>query len=121
MRVDIGCNPFVPELHLFHSRKKHMRFCDKKFGGHSDMETCAQTDCDGEVAAVLFDPSYSTDLASDFAMLAHEAYHVACMRLKYLSEDDYGEETMAYLVQVIAGSLCQAHMTWLEKRRGTNG
>ena len=33
-------------------------------------------------------------------------------------KDDYGEETMAYLVQVIAGTLCEAHMRWLGRKEG---
>lgn len=116
MRVRVEVNPFIPELHLFHSREKYQRFCVREFGGHEDLGTDAQTTYDHHVAAVLFDPTCDRrDLASDFALLAHEAYHVACCQMEALGETQCGEEVMAYMIQVIVGSLCVAHQDWMEK------
>lgn len=114
MRVRVRANPFVPEMHLFHDRRKFLRFCRREYGVTDDLGTTAQMTYGHGSCAVLFDTTgLERDLASDFAMLAHEAYHVAVARLEELGEDRYGEETVAYLVQVISGSLCSAHIDWM--------
>ena len=50
------------------------------------------------------------------ALLVHEAYHVAHRHMGFLGEDEFGEETMAYLVQTVAHGLIAAHGRWLRRQ-----
>lgn len=114
MRASSNLGLMMPELHLFHSRKKFDRFCENEFGGKvEDFGSEGQmTYCDG-VAVVLM--TYSGDDTTDLTLLVHEAYHVAVHHMDYLGEDNAGEETMAYLVQSIAHALFVAHGRWKAK------
>lgn len=105
--------PFIPETHLFYSRKKADRFIrervDKipRFIGSS-----AQTWCDGGVAVVLM--SCESDWSTELALLCHEAYHVVSMHYGYLGEESPSDEFVAYGIQVVAKALFEAHT----RRRG---
>ena len=116
MKVDVFANPFLPELHLFHDRERYRRFCERKFGKYEDLGGEGQTIYADGVAAVLVEPPQDSDLPSDFALIAHESYHVACLHFMFLGVTEYDDEIMAYAVQVISGSLCVAHMKWLTKK-----
>jgi hypothetical protein len=104
----------MPELHLFHSRKKFDRFCKSTFGGNVDDfgSEGQMTYCDG-VAAILM--TYSGDDTTELTLLVHEAYYAAVHHMDYLGEDNAGEEIMAYLVQSIAHALFVAHGKWKAK------
>lgn len=108
--------PFVPELHLFHSKKKADRFIRK----HLDkvprfIDTCAQTWCDDGIA-VVYMGCFTNNWHADAALLAHEAYHVVSMHYDYLGEESPSEEFVAYGVQVISKALFEAHDKWKSKR-----
>lgn len=120
MIVKVRANPFVPELHLFHSRRKFVRYCKRTFGSFDDdfSWSAGLTVYSEGLAVVLIDPPEDADLASVFALIAHESYHVARMHLEELRETECGEETMAYMVQVISGSLCSAHIDWMASHVG---
>ena len=118
MRVEVRANPFIPELHLFHSRRKCAAFCERRFGRYDDLGSAGQALYSDGVAVVLIDPPEDADLASTFALIAHESYHVARMHLEALGEADCGEEIMAYMMQVVSGSLCSAHIDWMASHVG---
>lgn len=115
MRVGVFANPYIPEIHLFCDRRKFKRFCKRRFGEFKDLCTCGQTYYVNGVAAVLIDPPKGGDIASTFALIAHESYHVACFHFERLGVTEYDDEIMAYSVQVISGSLCVAYMEWRDK------
>lgn len=43
------------------------------------------------------------------AVLAHEAYHVACRCFENMGEDSQGEEIVAYVVQMITQCLMSCY------------
>lgn len=104
----------MPEIHLFHSRKKFDRFCKKRLGGKvEDYGSEGQmTYCDGIVAVLI---SYNGNDTSELTLLVHEAYHAAVHHMAYLGEDNAGEEVMAYLIQSISHALFVAHGKWRAK------
>lgn len=114
MRASSDLGLMMPEVHLFHSRKRFDRFCKKKLGGKvEDYGTEGQmTYCDGIVAVLM---TYRGNDTTELTLLVHESYHAAVHHMKYLAEDNPGEEVMAYLVQSIAHALFVAHGEW--KRR----
>ena len=115
MRASSDLGLMMPELHLFHSRKKFDRFCRRSFGDKVDDygSEGQMTYCDG-VAAVLM--TYLGNDTSGLTLLVHESYHAAVHHLAYLGEDDAGEETMAYLVQSISHALFVAHYKWKQEK-----
>ncbi len=106
---------FVPELRLFHSKKKFLRWCTKKFGCPPETidDADAQTTYCNGVAVVLF--TVRDNEIWENALLVHESYHVVCSHLEALGETDAGEEITAYMIQCVAGSLMDAHKRWRDK------
>lgn len=119
MIVENHANPFIPELHLFHSRKKYAKFVERHDGDCSEMSDAAgqMTYMDG-MAAILID--CDEDWHSEAALLVHEAYHAAVAHFIALGETEPGEEVMAYAIQVISGSLFYAHDEWKQGRSEQN-
>ena len=114
MRASSDIGLMMPEIHLFHKRRKFDRFCKKMFGSKvEDYGSEGQmTYCDG-IAVVLM--TYSGDDTAELTLLVHEAYHAAVHHMDYLGEDNAGEEVMAYLIQSIAHALFDAHGRWKAK------
>jgi hypothetical protein len=101
----------VPEVRLFHSRKRFARYYERRYG-----EKPKLFDAEGQMtyrngeALVLM--TYAGREESELALLVHEAYHAAVAHMEWLGEDEAGEETMAYLVQSISHGLFEAHRRW---------
>ena len=109
--MKLECNLFpMPELRLYHSRKK----CARALGELNCVTDFKETDAqmwlvDG-VAVVLIEGN--ADWHAEAALLAHEAVHVADEWLAALGEDSPGAEERAYMVQCIAEPLFRAHEKW---------
>lgn len=116
LKVDCNWFPFTPkEIRLFHSRKKFVDWCNKRFGTTPILKGSeAQTVTFGDTAAVLMEASGED--VWECALLCHEAYHVVCGYLEGIGEKSAGEEIVAYMVQCVSGALMDAHMRWKEKR-----
>lgn len=112
MRVDCDVNPFVPELWLFHSRKKCVRWCVGRFGSMPDIidGADAQTIYVDGVAVVLFE--VEDEDVWENALLVHESYHIVYNHLRALGEECAGEEITAYMIQCVSGALMEAHSEW---------
>jgi len=112
--------PFIPEVRLFHDKKKCRRFMRKHFDGEREFmgDEFAQTWYERGVAVILF--PFDRDWHGDAALLCHEAYHAIMRHFEYLGEDAPGEEFVAYGIQSISKSLFEAHEKWKAKRRRTN-
>ena len=115
MKVENNANPFVPELRLFHDRKRYVRFVERHDGDCSNMNDAAgqMTYIDG-IAAILID--CDEDWHSEAALLVHEAYHAVVAHFTALGEAEPGEEVMAYAIQVVGGALFYAHDEWKQRR-----
>ena len=106
---DLGL--MVPEVHLFHRRKAFKRFVRRMAGRKvKPPRGGAMTFYREGVAAVYMGHMGKRD--TETALLVHEAYHVAYRHMGFLGEDEFGEETMAYLVQTVAHGLIAAHGRW---------
>lgn len=105
----------MPEVRLFHSRKRLNRYCKRKYG-----ERPRQYDAEGQMyyrggeALVLM--TYVGREEAELSLLVHEAYHAAVAHMAFLGEDNAGEETMAYLIQSITHGLFMAHFRWKRKK-----
>ena len=110
--------PFIPEIHLFHSRKKAERLIRKAMDRVPRFidGAGAQTWCDKGIGVVFMSPALDSDWHADAALLAHEAVHVVLMHFAYLGEEDPNEEFVAYGVQVVSKALFEAHERWKGKR-----
>lgn len=109
--------PFVPELHLFHSRYKADKFIRRHFDKQPRfLGTGAQTWCEDGLAVVLITTTPEANWHADAALLCHEAYHVVSMHYDYLGEENPSEEFVAYGIQVISKALFEAHDKWKSKR-----
>lgn len=107
MRANSDIGLLIPEVHLFHDRKKCKRFLKKHMCEVRLHDTEGQMIYGDGVAVVLME--HSGRQSTEMGLLAHEAYHVACAHMEWLGEDDYGEESMAYLIQTIFAGLFEAH------------
>jgi len=111
--------PFIPEVHLFHSKQKAERFIHKAFDKRPLFSDAgAQTWCEDGIACVLMNTPIDTAWHVDAALLCHEAYHVVSMHYDYLGEEQPSEEFVAYGIQVVALALFEAHDKWKKKRIG---
>lgn len=110
--------PFVPELHLFHSREKADRFIRKRLDKRPRfLDAGAQTWCESGLAVVLITTPPETAWHTDAALLCHEAYHVVSMHYRdCMGEESPSEEFVAYGVQVISKALFEAHEKWKAKK-----
>lgn len=105
--------PFIPEVHLFHSKAKAERFIRKAYDKVPKFyDTGAQTWCENGIAVVLMTTSDDMDWHTDAALLCHEAYHVVSMHYDHLGEEHPSEEFMAYGLQVVSKALFEAHEKW---------
>lgn len=107
MRANSDIGLLIPEVHLFHDRKKCKKFLKKHMREVKLYGTEGQMVYDDGVAVVLME--HSGRPSTEMGLLAHEAYHVARAHMAWLMEDDYGEESMAYLIQTIFAGLFEAH------------
>ena len=124
-RCDFPTLP-MPELRLYHSRKKCERFL-KRHGisfepiESANAQTWTFTDDGIQYAVVLYEASEGLDYWADMGMLAHEATHVMLYALGSICEEEPAEEEMCYVVQAITTWLCKAHFRWKEKRLDKKG
>lgn len=116
MRASSRLGLMVPEIHLFHSRKRCTRYLRRRFGDCEMYDTPGQMWYQDGVAVVLM--THSGRPTTEQSLLVHEAYHVAVAHMEFLGEDDAGEETMAYLLQTISDALFGAHERWRRRHRG---
>ena len=108
--------PFpMPELHLYHSRRKAEAAAHRiGFGpGEGPTDADAQTWFADGVAIVLIEAD--CDWHSAAALLCHEAVHVADAWLEHLGEESPADEERAYMVQAVAEPLFRGHERWLRK------
>lgn len=102
----------APEIHLFHSRKRLVRFLHKR-GYHAELfDASGQMLYLDGVAVILMEHVGRPE--TEDSLLVHEAYHAAVAHMGWLGEDEAGEETMAYPVQTISNALLIAHHRWRE-------
>lgn len=109
--------PFIPEVRLFHSKRKCGKFIRREFDmvpHFIDTKHCAQTWYKDGVAVVLF--ACDHDWHGDAALLCHEAYHAIVAHYAYLGEENPSEEFVAYGVQTISKALFVAHHRWKIKK-----
>lgn len=119
MRASSDLGLMMPEIHLFHSRKRFDRFCKRELGVKvKDFGSEGQMTYGNGVVSVLM--IYTGDDTSELTLLVHESYHAAVHHMEYLGEDNAGEEVMAYLIQSIAHALFTAHYKW-KRRKGIVG
>lgn len=107
----------LPEVHLFVSASTARAFisgrnCDPNL---INDETAAQTvcDCDNNSAYVVL--NIRSDISHTAAILAHEAYHVACFAFEQMQEEEPGEEITAYLIQAIHEELVTCFLEYARR------
>lgn len=110
MRANSDIGLLIPEVHLFRSRKKCKRFLKRRGIRTKLYDTEGQMIYHDGLAVVLME--HSGRPSTEQALLVHEAYHAAVAHMEWLGEDDYGEESMAYLLQTISAGLFEAYFTW---------
>lgn len=113
MRANGDIGLLLPEVHLFHSRKKCARFLRRNKLKVELFGTEGQMIYRGGVAVVLME--HEGRRSTELALLVHEAYHAAEAHMEWLGEDSYGEESMAYLLQTITAGLFDAHLRWRKR------
>ena len=115
MRASSDLGLMMPEIHLFHSRRKFKRYIRKLDRDLKALDTEGQMAyCDGTAVILM---AHSGRAESELSLLVHEAYHAAVAHMEYLGEDSPGEEVMAYLVQSIAHALFVAHGKWKRRKK----
>jgi len=114
MRANSDIGLLLPEVHLFHNRKKCARFLKRRKLKAELFDTEGQMIYRGGLAVILME--HVGKDSTELALLVHEAYHAAEAHMEWLGEDSYGEESMAYLLQTITAGLFDAHFRWKEKR-----
>ena len=113
--MKLECYGFpMPELRLYHSRRKCAKALDKLGCATSFMDADAQMWLVGGVAVVLMEGK--SDWHAEAALLCHEAVHVADEWLESLGEDSPGREERAFMVQCVAEPLFRAHEKWKRER-----
>ena len=120
MRANSDLGLMMPEVRLFHSRKKFKKYYKKRYGEKPELfDTEGQMTYRNGEALVLM--TYVGREESELGLLVHEAYHAAVahmdLLMDLLGEDEAGEEIMAYLIQGISHGLFVAHRKW-RKRKG---
>ncbi len=114
MRASSDLGLMMPEVHLFHSRKKFVRYLKKIGCDEEPLDAEGQMTYVDGTAVVLM--SHKGKPESEMSLLVHEAYHAAVAHMDMLGEDSPGEEVMAYLVQSIAHALFIAHGEWKTRK-----
>lgn len=105
----------IPEIRLFHSKDKFVRFLKRRLGRDVEpLPTGGQMYYSSGVVVVLIE--YLGDANKERALLVHEAYHAVLAHMSYLGEDGAGEEVMAYYMQTIAHALFSAHDKWKSRK-----
>lgn len=112
MKALEGAGPLLPDVRLYHSAKKALRF----MLGH-DVDAEAMEDADAQtwlkdgLAVVVM--TYRGDPIEEHALLVHEAVHVVRLYFsEVLMEEHAGEEVYAYATQAVAAGLMRAHDRW---------
>lgn len=116
MRANSDLGLMMPEVRLFHSRKKFKKYYKKRYGEKPELFDTEghMTYRDGEALVLM---TYVGREESELGLLVHEAYHAAVAHMTFLGEDEAGEEIMAYLIQSISDGLFVAHRKW-KRRKG---
>lgn len=110
--------PYLPKVWLYHDRDKCARRLRRMGLCNETADVPAQTWYHDGRAVVLMAYDGLAEFGEDGrevedALLVHEAYHVVYRHVtQYMGEDEAGEETMAYGVQVVAQHLMTAHHGW---------
>ena len=113
--MKLECYAFpMPELRLYHSRKKCLKTLHALGYDSRLLVTDSQMWLVDGTAIVLMEAD--ADWHAEAALLCHEAVHVADEWLKALGEDSPGDEERAYMVQCVAEPLFRAHEKWKRKR-----
>lgn len=116
MKANSGIGLMVPDVHLFHDKRKCKKFIKNKMGAVPQFyDTEGQMFYSDGVVAILMQHKGSTE--TELSLLVHEAYHAAVAHMEWIGEDKAGEETMAYLIQTIANGLFAAHERLKRKER----
>lgn len=124
MRCDVSSTILpMPEMRLFHSRAKCVRFLKSKgipteVNELSDAQTWTFDKDGGSYAVVLYEAGLDTEFTYDMSLMAHEAVHIATYALGSIGECEPAEEELAYTVQAIVHELVAAHFRWKEKMLG---
>ena len=63
------------------------------------------------------EPRHHARQGRQYALLAHEAVHVAQRYFEDIGEEDPSEELRAYAVQAVTQHLVYEHTEWLKKRK----
>ena len=120
MKIELTMGRYLPDIHLFHSRRKCKRFIER--------HGCAFNPLDGKDAQTwyLSKPGDSKavilmerngDWHGDAALLAHEAVHVALDVCGQLGLE--GQEAVAYIAGEVSGLLFAAHEKWKREHGDT--
>ena len=107
----------MPEIRLYHNAEKALKYLGKSGMTEESLPYAdAQTwlTVDGRRAVVLFSKP-TGDTATDAAMMAHEATHIALFALDAIGEEEPAEEELCYVVQAITLALCEMHFKWAKK------
>jgi hypothetical protein len=118
MRALEGRGPLLPDVRLYHSADKALRYL-RRHGVDAQVieDVDAQTWVTGGEAVVVM--TYEGDRIGEYALLVHEAVHVVREYFsETLMEEHAGEEMYAYATQAVAGQLMWAHDKWMRKHRG---
>lgn len=120
----IGVMPSIT-VALYHDRNKLSRdLRERGIEQHLSANCSAQTFHDnygkGEIYFVMMEDCWEKPLWFQLAILAHEASHIVSYYFDDLGEEEPGEEERAYAMEAVAGCLFDAHLAWLEKRKGKN-
>jgi len=107
----------MPEIRLYHDTEKALRYLAKSGATEEALPYAdAQTwlTVDGRRAVVLFSKP-TGDTATDAALMAHEATHIALFALDAIGEEEPAEEELCYVVQAVTLALCEMHLKWAKK------
>ena len=87
MRANSDLGLMMPEVRLFHSRKKFKKYYKKQYGEKPELfDTEGQmTYRDGEALVLM---TYVGREESELGLLVHEAYHAAMAHMTLLGEDE---------------------------------
>ena len=114
MRASSDLGLMVPDVRLFHDRKRCKRFLEGKMHVRAKFyDADGQMFYDSGRAVILMEHKGKPE--TELSLLVHEAYHAAIAHMEWLGEDEAGEETMAYLMQTITNGLFAAHRRWKKK------
>lgn len=110
--------PFIPEMRLFHNRENCIAWCEKHLSEVPEIKDDAHAQaCIVDGIGIVLIEAETDDVMLEYGLLCHEAYHIVCMNLEELGEEEAGEEIMAYMVQITATALMMCHRKWRKKHK----